>query len=163
MSKLEKVTHVSLIVVSLLATIVLVRQHFFPQTVSTHSTALVGKRFAISGLTLPRRPAIVVAIRSDCQFCTASLPFYRQLGNNRGSVPLFFLSSEPAEKLREFVDGAGITYDGIASADLRQAGISVTPAMAIIDSEGTVKQAFSGKLSEHDAKAVLALVNKEML
>lgn len=171
MSKLERTTHISLIIVSLAGLAALVRHEFF-QTSSVPRRSgpeLVGRRLAVPGMNLPKNPglALVVAVNSDCHFCIESLPFYREVDRQRRiartPVPLFFVSAEPVERLRAFVDGAELSPDGIISVDFRALGVSATPTLAVIDSAGIVKQAFYGKLSEQDARELLTVVNKAAL
>lgn len=171
MSKLERTSHILLIVVSLAGLAVLVRQEFFPASLGPRRSGpeLVGSRLAVPGMNLPKTPglALVVAVRSDCHFCTESLPFYREVDRRRKiarvPVPLFFISTDPVERLRAFVEGAEISPDAIMSVDFRALGVAGTPTLAVIDSAGIVKRAFYGRLTERNAREVLAMVQKAAL
>ena len=167
--KLERIAHISVIVVCLAGLTSLVRQEFFPKMQTRPGPELVGRRIAVPGLNLPKSSglALVVAIRSDCHFCVESLPFYREVDRRRkagrASVPLFFVSSEPAERLRAFIEGADISPDGTISVDFRAIGVSGTPTLAVVDSAGIVKRAFYGKLTEQNGGDLLAMVEKAAL
>ena len=171
MSKLERTTHILLIIVSLAGLAALFRHEFFPAGSGPRRSGpvLVGRRLSVPGINLQQNPplALVVAVRSDCHFCIESLPFYREVDRQRRigrtPVPLFFVSTEPIERLRAFVDGAELSPDGIISVDFRTLGISATPTFAVVDSAGIVKQAFYGKLSEQDAQELLTVIKRAEL
>lgn len=169
MSKLERTTHVLLIVVCLAGLAAIARQQFFLRAPAHAGPELLGRRLAIPGLNLTKSPglALVVAIRSDCHFCAESLPFYHEMDRRRkvgrAPVSLFFVSTEPVEKLRAFVEGADISPDGITSVDFRAIGVAATPTLALVDSAGVVRRAFYGKLTEHDRRDLLGIVEKAAL
>ena len=164
MSKLERTTHVLLILVSVAGLAAIVRQQFFPRTPPRARPELLGRRLAVPGLSLPSGSglAVVVAERSDCHFCVESLPFYREVDGRRKAgnshLSLFFISTEPVEKQRAFLEEAGIHPDGIISLDFSEIGVAATPTLAVIDSKGTVKRVFYGKLTERDGHDFLAKI-----
>jgi hypothetical protein len=114
MSKLERTSHILLIMVSVAALAAIARQQFFPNSSPERSRPeLVGRHLIVPGFALPRNPAlaVVVAKRSDCRFCVESLPLYRNIDGRRkaGRVPvlLYVVSSEPLEVLRTFFETIG--------------------------------------------------------
>ena len=171
MSKLERTTHILLIIVSLAGLAVLIRHEFFPASLGRQYPVqeLVGSRLAIPGIDLPKRSpvALVVAVRSDCHYCTESLPFYREVDRRHkmsgNTVPLFFISTDPIEKLRAFVEGADIFPDGILSVNFKAVGVAGTPTFVVIDSTGTVRRAFYGRLTERNAREVLSMAERASL
>jgi hypothetical protein len=78
-------------------------------------------------------------------------------------VSLFFVTSEPIESIRAFVEGANIAPDGMINVDFRAIGIAATPTLVIVDSAGIVKRAFYGKLTEQNSRELLAIVEKAAL
>lgn len=169
LSKLERTTHVLLIVTCLAGLGALVRQQFFPRMPARPAPELLGNHLLVPGLNLPKNSslALVVAISSDCHFCNESLPLYREVDRRRkaGRAPvgLFFISREPVERLRAFVEGAQISPDGIVSVDFRAIGIALTPTLAVVDSTGMVKRAFYGMLTGQNRRDLLAIVEKGSL
>jgi hypothetical protein len=145
------------------------RQQLFPGVPTRSRPELLGKRLAFPGLNLPQSPglALVVAARSDCHFCADSLPFYHEVDRRRrvgpNPVPLFFVTSEPVEKLRAFRAEAGISPDGVISVHFRAMGVTATPTFVVVDSAGIIKRAFYGKLSDEDGRGLLGIVEKAAL
>lgn len=169
LTKLERTTHVLLSIVCVAGLAAIARQQLFPRVPTRARPDLLGKRLAIPGLDLPKNSglALVVAARSDCHFCEESLPFYHEVDRRRKigrtPIPLFFVTTEPVERLRTFVEGADISPDGIVSVDFKAMGITGTPTLAVVDSAGIIKRAFYGRLTEVDVRDLLGIVEKASL
>jgi len=159
------VAHILLIVVCIAALAALVRQQFFPQSSRPSYPELTGKRIVIPGMDVPMSPglAVVVAVRSDCKFCGDSLAFYREIENRRRAsknpIGFFFVSPEPTEKTVAFVRKTGVSADRVISVDFKNLGIALTPTLAIVDSDGLVKKAYYGKLTDKKETDLLTLVD----
>jgi hypothetical protein len=167
MSNLEKLTHTALILVSATALIVLVHHEFFssaPSSTADPAAKLVGRRLDFSGFVAPSGAgvALVVVAKSDCVFCVASLPLYREVDRLRGTTPgrlsLYFATPEPEERFRRFIEKADIAADKITSvkaADLARMGIIGTPTVLVVDSSGRIRKAYSGKMGNEEESELL--------
>jgi len=61
---------------------------------------------------------ILLGTASTCRFCTASMPFYQRLtkaAKERG-VRVVAFATEDLETNREYLEGHGVTVDGVVSA-----------------------------------------------
>jgi hypothetical protein len=163
MSKLERVTYICLIVISILAAYTILRGQFGPSGV--HSVAatdpLVGKKLVLSGISWPSsRASVVLAVNSRCRFCRESLPFYRVLEatahETGGSV--IVISSEPEAVISEFVSSGQFTPDRLVNVRLTELGIPRTPTLLIVGSTGRARYVFHGELPKESRNGVLRLI-----
>jgi thioredoxin-related protein len=106
--------------------------------------------------------ALVVAVAPQCHFCNDSLPFYKQLvdqRNQKGSG-VKFVAAVPneeakAEESQKFT-GAGVQVDNMVHIDFASIKVPGTPTMLLVDKQGKVLDVWVGKLNEDGEKEVLA-------
>ena len=85
-------------------------------------TSIAGVDFTASTAT------VLLALRSDCRFCTASMPFYQRLLNTRPEgARIVVLSAESAPKSRAYLAQHGMTVDEIVIGPFPGLKISSTP------------------------------------
>lgn len=177
MSRLEKITHFFLIAVCCASLAALGqgylsrRDQASPRLVSATSTGgathriQVGERFALAGVDWSHSPTnVVIDIRSGCQYCEASLPFYQELTQagrqHSAAVSVFAVSSDTAEVLNTFLTKAGVTVDRIIQANPGSLGIPGTPTVLLVDANGIIRERYLGKLGESQEKALLSRLNE---
>ncbi len=108
--------------------------------------------------------ALVVAVSPGCHFCNESMPFYKQLldQRNQKSSPVKFIAAVPAaeakaEEAQKFA-GAGAQPDGLVQLDFAAAKVPGTPTLMLVDNNGKVLGVWVGKLDEDRQKEVLAVL-----
>jgi hypothetical protein len=161
--KLERLTHLCLIVVSVAALAILIEKRFAPPPEPLGSAkALVGKRIDIPGLRwASSRLNAVFYISASCHFCQASMPFYREVSEARSGtnkrVALSILTVGSESELRKLLSAESILVDGFYSVpgNIRLRG---TPTLLIVDDHGRVLEVFEGMLDAPRQRAVLELV-----
>ncbi|HEY7448548.1 MAG TPA: rhodanese-like domain-containing protein [Vicinamibacterales bacterium] len=99
---------------------------------------------------------LVIALQSDCTYCEASMPFYRDLvASNRQQTfyPLVVVphSKEVGEKL---VRSTRLGISDVRQADFDRLRIPGTPALVLVDQNGLVKRVWVGRLSPAREDAV---------
>ena len=106
--------------------------------------------------------ALVVAVSPTCHFCNESMPFYKQLleQRNQKSSPVKFIAAVPsdevkAEEAQKFAT-AGATPDGLVKLDFAAVKVPGTPTLMLVDNRGKVLGVWVGKLEERRQKEVLA-------
>lgn len=119
---------------------------------------MLGVDFSVS------RRTVVLAVRSTCQYCTASMPFYKRLAAIRGKAPSAFqfviLGDEQPDALKNYLDSHGLRPDKLVSYPANSSPIQSTPSLAIVDSQGVVRASWTGVLSDRSEGVVLKEVTQ---
>ena len=106
------------------------------------------------------RASIVVALSTTCQFCTASMPFYRRLADQAaasdGRIKVGVVGLQPEVQIREYMAGNGLAVRTVI--DLREAGVPVqaTPTLLIVNGAGEVTRSWAGRLRPDEEEAVMS-------
>ncbi len=166
MSTFEKVTHLSLIVVCGLAAYTLV-----DAKLSRHSRRerdngkIVGKALDITGASWSRSPVnIVLAITTHCQYCVASVPFYRRLASESHSknppIPLLVAFPENRSEMEKFLTESQVQVSEMLPVSFEHIGVSGTPTLFVVDGKGSVMRQYRGKLSPSKENEVISLIEE---
>lgn len=105
---------------------------------------------------------LVLALRTDCVYCEASIPFYRKLAaaSQTSNPPFALLSAfpQPASEVESHQSSAGLRMPTVANADLHALGVNGTPTLILVDRRGTVLNTWVGQLaSEGELEVMQAL------
>lgn len=161
--KFETVANAATIIAALLLSVVLIKVYLLPSAphrlgrgvpsiaIGTNIKGhLDGVDWQKNGRTL------VLALSTQCHFCTASAPFFRtlveQASNNVKTVAVFPQSVDEAQK---YLNGEGVRVDQIAQADLNRIGVRGTPTMLLVNNAGVVTNAWVGELQPSQQGQVL--------
>ena len=126
------------------------------------------------GDTVPANPKLELAgaeqtlilfVRSGCRYCTASMPFYRQLAeaarHQAGGVRLVAVSHEPREILARYLEEHQVRVDSAVSlspAELRHFRVNGTPTLLLVTRKQVVRKAWIGQLNEPQQRQVFASI-----
>lgn len=102
-------------------------------------------------------PALLIATRSTCGFCTESIPFWR----TRSGVPIVWLAvGEDVSTNRKYLLANGLEANFVLALDeARVTKVTATPTLILIDKNGTVIKAWVGSLgssAQDDVRSRLA-------
>jgi len=167
MSKLERVSHISVIGLAIVGTIAIIRQHtgVGRSTPGNSAAKLVGRTISIPSVSWNKAPAnVVVAMTTHCPYCASSMGFYKRLAESLGNATatkkttLIFASPEPLDVTSAYVDQYQIAPYKAVSIPLKDLDISGTPTLLIVDDTGRINHALSGKLSESNETIVLNML-----
>jgi hypothetical protein len=167
-SKLERVTHICLIAVCLVALGMLLERRFVPKAASPSmeatEKALIGKHIAAPGRDWKTSQVnAVLYMSTNCHFCQESTSFYREITDvkrpRRQGVSLSVLSQESPEMMKEYLAKEHIGIDGVYKLPPSIAGLMGTPTWLILDSDGTIRRVFIGKLDASREKELLKVLN----
>jgi len=105
----------------------------------------------IDGLNVGNgKAAVLIVLRSGCQFCTESLPFYKTLTLHRvGTFDAIALAPEPKGIADRYLKDAGVEVDRtieITSTQLTR--VRATPTLIVLDSSGRVVKSWVGHLNQ---------------
>lgn len=121
-----------------------------------------GTKISLPGIDWKKSDrTLLLALSTMCHFCTESAPFYHRIHQQkRDDVRLVAFFPQPVQESRIYLNKLGITVDDVVQGSLSSAGVSGTPTLLLIDSQGMVINSWVGKLSDDVAANVCANVSK---
>jgi len=107
---------------------------------------------------------LVLALRKDCQYCEASMPFYKQLSSleRKGKLRAHLLAIMPDSRAagNEALQASGVEIQGVFEEPLASIQILGTPTLLLLDASGRVEKAWVGQLSAGEETRVVATVSR---
>lgn len=100
--------------------------------------------------------ALVLALSTDCHFCSESAPLYQRLArelSGRGGFRLMAVLPQPVEEGREYLRKLNVAVDEVHQVDLSTLKLHGTPTLLLTDGAGTITDMWTGKLEgkrEHE-------------
>jgi thioredoxin-related protein len=169
-STLDTVANIAIILVCAIAAVVLVRNQFFPPQQQQAGGPEKGEQFDQLKAVVPAgsNRALVVAVAPGCHFCNDSIPFYKNLidQRNQKNSDVKFIAAVPAsekpeeaqklvaDETQKFTAG-GAQPDGMVNLDFAAVKVPGTPTLMLVDNTGKVLDVWVGKLDPKGEKAVL--------
>jgi len=166
---LDKLANVAVICVAVMLGAVVVKNHLLgrsnsPATGQARTKAeLVGKQINIPVADWGKTSAsVVLALSTNCHYCTESMPFYKQLSEMRQgpetSFQIFAFFPQDPESAEANLKEHGVTTDLIMSGpkSFSEIGVRGTPALLLVNSKGIIQYAWLGKLSEKEQAEVIS-------
>lgn len=160
--RLETLTNVAIVTVSLLASVTLVKNLLShrPQGAASPHVA-VGNQVTVPGLDWRAAGStLVLALRPDCHFCSDSAPFYRRLAAAVSDRPiqLTALFPESVETGADYLQSLGVEVTNVRRGSFESLRIPGTPTLMLVDAEGVVRNVWLGKLPVDTEREVLDAV-----
>ncbi len=171
-STLDTVANIAIILVCAIAAVVLVRNQFFPRTQQPGMPPQVekGERYDQLKAVVPAgsNRALVVAVQPGCHFCNESIPFYKNLidQRNQKNSDVKFIAAVPAnekpeeaqklvaDETQKFTAG-GAQPDSMVNIDFASIKVPGTPTLLLVDNTGKVLDVWVGKLDPKAEQEVL--------
>jgi peroxiredoxin len=103
---------------------------------------------------------LLLVTKSQCPWCSASLPFYRKLAPlaRRAGTRLVGVTPEAVPDNRKYLEGNGISIDNVLSLDETHIKADATPSLILARAGGIVVKEWVGKLDEQREEEVLKAV-----
>lgn len=124
-----------------------------------------GEVLTVSGLQLAsKHSTVVLFVRSSCQYCTASMPFYARLRRqmetaaDRQGLRLVMVTTDDLETASSYLAQHSLKVDQLLPNTRTPDRIWATPTVVVLSSSGTVKGAWTGQLSEAREGEVLKVL-----
>ena len=161
-TRIETLANIMTIVVSGILSLVLVKQFLLPPRARRFASpqvavgaelknSLPGVDWGKNGRTL------VLAISTQCHFCTDSAPFFKRIDKERPKdLKLVAVLPQPVEESRKYLDGVGVLVDEVRQATPESIGVVGTPTLLLVDARGKVSDVWRGKLQPGDEEKVIA-------
>ena len=161
---LEATTNVVVIVVALVVGGATVKNYFTSDVPKTSAAKLVGRHLENAYQWKAHPATLLLALRKDCRYCEASMPFYRRINDlrttNQLKVHLVAVFPDDGTSVRAFLHGYDLTVESISGMTLSRLGVSGTPTLLLVDQTGTVVGAWVGQLSEDGEAEVISKIKK---
>jgi peroxiredoxin len=161
--KLERTANMALIVACLLVSAQVGRNLYNDHKRPTSSTQLkIGDRIRdtpdvkLSSV----RASILLLTRSDCKYCTESMPAFQKIsaeGRRVGFRVVAAASRESPTTNRQYLDSYNVPIDAAVAASTIGVG-GPTPLLLIVDRTGTIRGAWLGLMNETREREVLAAI-----
>ncbi len=107
---------------------------------------------------------LVLALRSGCHFCEASMPFYRKLAqleqSNQIGVHLIAVFPDAPAVVRQVVEAQQLTIEVVPGFELGQVKVQATPTLILVDEQGRVSKVWMGLLPAAEEAEVIAAISK---
>lgn len=108
-------------------------------------------------------PTVVVAVSTQCRFCTESADFYRRLVSAqaaaKGQWQLAFYGLQSPDQVREYLAALGVECLDVRplTSALR---VTATPTLLITGADHVVLRAYSGRLSSAQERETLRFLRE---
>jgi rhodanese-related sulfurtransferase len=149
--KINWVVNVALVVAAVAFVVVLTRSFFSGRGTKAAESISIGARLNLKDVAWDKNgQTLVMALSSECHYCTESAPFYQRLvsglfaGDNTRVVAVL---PQPVSAGQRYLRTLGISADQVLQANLSQIGLPQTPTLAIVNDAGVVTETWVGKLS----------------
>jgi hypothetical protein len=107
---------------------------------------------------------LVLALRSGCHLCEASMPFYRKLAqleqSNQIGVHLVAVFPDDPAVVRQVVETQQLTLEVLPRFQLGQVKVQATPTLILADEQGRVSKVWMGQLPAAEESEVIAAISK---
>lgn len=161
--KIELVANVAIIAVAILLGAVLTKSFFFSrsQVQRQPPTQAIqpGAHLSLPGVDWKANDrTLVLALSTQCHFCTESAPFYQRITEQRskaGSFRLIAVLPQPVAEGQRYLKELGLTVDDVKQLPLDSLGVSGTPTLIEANNEGVVAESWRGKLTSDKETEVL--------
>jgi thiol-disulfide isomerase/thioredoxin len=168
MNRLDRVTNVAMLLVCVGVLAELASRHAgFSRSAPARQTPPVyaaGEKLApIAGLTLDTdRPSLLLVVRSGCNYCKQSVPFYQQLvqevREKQAKVRLVGVCVESNEACAEYFKTTKVAVDRTVGVEPGTLKIAGTPTLLLVDQKGTVSSVWTGALAKDVEQRLLKTV-----
>jgi hypothetical protein len=159
--RLESLANIAIIVCSLVLLAVVWKRQFPPQ--SRTASPRVGQKLALGDVDWSQNHhTLLLALRTDCRFCTESADFYRRLlgevDRSTAKPHVIAVLPQPIGDARSYLSHLGIAVSDVRQASLTDLNIQGTPTLLLIGDSGRIISVWVGRLHAPTEGEVLAAV-----
>lgn len=163
-SRLEVATNISVLLVSLLVLTTYLWAYYASKAAPQPAAGLQRGKTIVQ---LPKdifdesSKALLLALNTNCGYCTESVPFYNQLAKDQqvaGDPKITALFPNSASEVERFAQANGLKVKAISSVNFGGLNVSATPTLILVDRDGKIIDFWIGKLSEEGQQEVLRAI-----
>ncbi|MGI9065469.1 MAG: peroxiredoxin family protein [Pyrinomonadaceae bacterium] len=162
--KVELIANLAIIVVAILLAVVFVRNYFASGSRTPAdaepSSIHTGTKLSIPGVDWnANSPTLVMALSTQCHFCTESASFYQRVAEQRttpSNLRVIAVFPQPVSEAQKYLTSLGVIVDDVKQAQLDAMGVSGTPTLVLANRDGVVSDSWRGKLPSAKESEVLS-------
>jgi len=128
----------------------------------SHSAIQTGTKLTLREVDWSVTPqTLLLFLSTECNYCTASAPFYQRLVNGAGlahNTRLIAVFPQTTNESREYLAKHEIKVDSLQQVGLASIGVRGTPTLILVDHHGVVIKAWEGKVPPEVENEIVALV-----
>jgi len=164
LKKTELLANIAIIIVAVLLCGVLVKRYLLTGDQSFNDRNAVLRIAAGTKVSLPEvdwaknNRTLLLVLSKDCHFCSESAPFYQRLVRDlegKDGIRLVAVLPQDVSEGRKYLDGLGVSINEVKQSNLESLGVSGTPTLIMVNSEGAVTDSWVGKLPPDKESEVL--------
>lgn len=159
--KIEFAANVSIIAIAVLLAVVLIRQHLavrtiYPENIGNQDSH-IGSKVSISGINWnENEQTLLLAVSTTCRYCTESSGFYKRLIKETVGTKIVAVMPQESGEAKQYLDNHEIPLNDVKQLALGSLGVTGTPTLILVDTNGVVTGWWVGKLSPTQEAEVLA-------
>lgn len=102
------------------------------------------------------QPVLLIALQVGCHFCEESMPFYKSISDESGSLGahLVFVFPRSLDTGRSVLSGHGVAAQDVRQVDFANLGVNGTPTVLLLSPQGRVQDVWVGKLDDSREKQI---------
>jgi thioredoxin-related protein len=155
---LESAANVAIICLAIVVG-VLFYQHYSLSSQAAKQQIKVGQELTVAGERFTgAHKTVVLAISTQCHYCTESAPFYRRLVQEiaRKKVAVVAVLPQGTSDAKQYLSSENVAIDKVLQASPQSIGVQGTPTLILVDSIGKVSKVWVGKLRPEQENEVLS-------
>ena len=175
--KVEVLANVAAIITALLLCSIVVKKYLLPKdtgnsikaaqskpsatNTSKNRSVQIGTKISVPGIDWSKSDlTVLLALSTTCHFCTESAPFYQRIQQEKpSSFQLVAVLPQSIEDSRQYLNRLGVSVSEIVQTPLSSIGVSGTPTMMLIDNNGIIKAAWTGKVRDDQVAEVMTALS----
>ncbi|HMG74643.1 MAG TPA: hypothetical protein VK582_14175 [Pyrinomonadaceae bacterium] len=160
--RIELIANVSIIIVAIVICAALAKRFLTkpPAQQSDASGIVAGTKINLPDEDWAKNgKTLLLALSTNCKFCSASAPFYQRLASTALSsknTKLVAVLPQGAEQSREYLSTLKVTIEDVKQASPVSLGVRATPTLILVNNAGIVTNSWVGQLTPDKETEVLA-------
>jgi hypothetical protein len=159
--KIETATNIAIIIAVFLISFILIKNYWLKPATGLHPTNDKGQILNLNSLNwAPQKRTLVLALSTNCHFCTESAPFYRrvEVASQKQGLPLVAVFPQTVQEAKNYLSHEELSFNEVLQLPLSKVQVNGTPTLLLIDQKGVVQRVWIGKLSTAQEKDVLSII-----
>jgi thioredoxin-related protein len=152
--KVEMFSNIAIILIAFLLGGVVIYRYVLndsPQPVAAENKPIkVGTKLDLPNADWDKSDkTLVMALSTNCRFCTESTPFYKKLAEknaNNENVRLVVVTPQDITEAKNYLEKHEVLVNRIKQSTLNKIQVSGTPTLILVDRNGKVLNSWVGKL-----------------
>lgn len=106
---------------------------------------------------------LLIAISSRCEFCSESVPFYKQVSDagleSSNSTRIVAVFPDPEDEARQYIQQKHLSMSFVARVNFKALNLVATPTVILVDNTGKILDFWIGKPSKEAEQQILKAIN----